>query len=92
MKASIRSDDLEGYIVFMPEERRAFKKLGDAKEHAVGALRSAVTDEVVESGGVDVEVKEDWRDIHIESGGAKILVESVLTVSAVGRPDVGRLD
>ncbi|MBN1574580.1 MAG: hydantoinase/oxoprolinase family protein [Deltaproteobacteria bacterium] len=92
MKASIRSDDLEGYIVFMPEERRAFKKLSDAREHAFGALKSAVTDEVVESGGVDVEVKEEWRDINIESGGANILVESVLTVSAVGRPNIGRLD
>lgn len=90
LKAAIRSDDLEGYVVFMPTERKGFKRLDDAREHALDTMRAVVVDEVIESGGVDVEVKEEWRDIYIDSGGAKILVESVLTVVAVGRPDVGR--
>jgi hypothetical protein len=63
-----------------------FATIDEAKRTAWETLSSDARRVVMENGGVDVEVDGEWREIAVGEGKSKFVVESVLSLRAVGRP------
>jgi len=84
--AVVRSEGAGGYVLFGMEKPITFATIDEAKRTAWETLSSDARRVVMENGGVDVEVDGEWREIAVGEGKSKFVVESVLSLRAVGRP------
>jgi N-methylhydantoinase A/oxoprolinase/acetone carboxylase beta subunit len=85
-KKAIIRPDTTNFILFTPTERLVLPTYDSARDEARKQLRTLVEDEVTRSGGYDIGTDEQWHESWGGKGDAKILIEAVLTVTAVGRP------
>jgi hypothetical protein len=83
----------EGYSVHLPSEKAFFERLEQAKAYAVKKGKALAQAEAKKAGAEKVQMKVKEQDNYgtvAEEMGEGIYLDSVITISAFGRPAIAK--